>query len=318
MGEARVARRSILLLGAASLCALAVYMTYGARGNWDFILPFRGAKALALITIAVAVSTSTVIFQTLCANRILTPSIMGFDALYLFLQTAMVFALGGFGYAGLDPLAKFALETGVMLVAALALFGAVLRNAADISRMILTGLILGTFLRSLTGLINRLIDPSEFAIIQQASFARFSALNSELTWIATAITFATLAYFLSARRTLDVLALGREASIALGLDHDRLTRRYLLLIALLVSVSTALVGPIVFFGLLAAALAHQLVGTWRHGPVLVAAALVAATTLLASQTLFERVLKLQTSVSVVIEALGGLIFLYLILRRRNG
>ncbi|PTQ67569.1 iron chelate uptake ABC transporter family permease subunit [Celeribacter persicus] len=129
-----------LLLSLLFALSVAAFMTLGARGNWDFVLPFRGMKLLALVTIATAVALSTMVFQTLTANRILTPSIMGFDALYLMLQTGLVFFLGGFGFATLDPTLKFILETALMLTAALILFGTVLRNAADLSRMVLTGL----------------------------------------------------------------------------------------------------------------------------------------------------------------------------------
>ncbi|MEC7761582.1 MAG: iron chelate uptake ABC transporter family permease subunit [Pseudomonadota bacterium] len=300
-------------------------MTIGARGNWDFVLPFRGAKLLALVTVAVAVGCSTVVFQTITANRILTPSIMGFDALYVFLQTGLVFSIGGLGYAGLNPYLKFSVETSLMLVAALALFGAVLRNAADLSRMILTGLIIGIFLRSLTGLMARLIDPNEYSVVQQASFARFDAMNTELTWIAAGITAGCFVWLMARRWRLNVIALGRETAMSLGIDHDRESRRLLVVVSLLVSVATALVGPSSnsfsgtggFFGLLAAAIAYRVAATWHHAIVLPAASMIAAITLVFGQTLFERLLQLQTSVSVAIEALGGLVFLFLVLRRRT-
>jgi iron complex transport system permease protein len=69
--------------------------------------------------------------------------------------------------------------------------------------------------------------------------------------------------------------------------------------------------------LLAAAIAYRVAGSWRHAVVLPAVSMIAATTLVFGQTLFERVLKLQTSVSVAIEAIGGLVFLILVLRRRS-
>ncbi|MEP0661853.1 MAG: iron chelate uptake ABC transporter family permease subunit, partial [Roseobacter sp.] len=69
-------------------------MVLGARGNWDFILVFRGTKLLALVIVATAIAVATILFQTLTSNRILTPSIMGFDALYVLFQTALIFTLG--------------------------------------------------------------------------------------------------------------------------------------------------------------------------------------------------------------------------------
>ena len=306
---------STLIAGFVLSCVL--FMTLGARGNWDFILAFRGGKLLTMMTIAIAIGQSTIIFQTLSGNRILTPSIMGFDALYLMIQSVLVLTIGGLAYASLGSFVKFAAETLVMTGAALILFRAVLRDASDISRMILTGLILGVLFRSLTSMVNRIIDPNEFSIIQQVSFAQFNAMNQDLTFIALFITLACSLWLWTRHRELDVIALGRDHAINLGIDHDRSTRQLLIVVALLVSVSTALVGPIVFFGLLVSAVTYQIAGTWRHAVLIPVAALLSAIILIFSQTIFERVLHLSASVSVVIEGLGGLVFLYLILKRRR-
>ena len=306
---------STLIAGFALSCGL--FMTLGARGNWDFILAFRGGKLMTMMTIAIAIGQSTIIFQTLSGNRILTPSIMGFDALYLMIQSALVLTIGSLAYASLGSFVKFAAETLVMTGAALILFRLVLRDASDISRMILTGLILGVLFRSLTSMVNRIIDPNEFSIIQQVSFAQFNAMNQDLTIIALVITLACTLWLWSRHRELDVIALGREHAINLGIDHDRSTRQLLIVVALLGSVSTALVGPIVFFGLLVSAVTYQIAGTWRHAVLIPVASLLSAIILIFSQTVFERVLHLSASVSVVIEGLGGLVFLYLILKRRR-
>ncbi|MDT0682456.1 iron chelate uptake ABC transporter family permease subunit [Roseicyclus sp. F158] len=310
-----MATRLLLPALLAYLVAAALFLTWGARGDWGFVLAFRGEKLAALTLVAAAVAISTIVFQTITANRILTPSIMGFDALYLLIQTGLVFALSGVGAVSLDPLVKFGAETALMLAAALALFSIVLRGAGDLNRMVLTGIIIGVVFRSVTGLMNRMMDPSEFTMIQSATFARFNAVDTRLLWIAALVTLAAAAALMARARELDVLSLGRDAAINLGVDHDRAAKRLLLLVSLLVSVSTALVGPVVFFGLLVSALTHRIAGTFRHDVLLPLSALLAAVILVASQTLFERVLGLQTSVSVVIEALGGIVFIYLILKR---
>ena len=88
------------------------------------------------------------------------------------------------------------------------------------------------------------------------------------------------------------------------------------LVAVLVSVSTALVGPVAFFGLIVAGLAHGLMRTARHAALLPAAALSAAILLVGGQWLFERQLGQAATLSVVVEFAGGLFFLYLLLKGR--
>lgn len=310
--------RRLLLLALLLALASAAFLLAGAKGSWAFLLPFRGARLAALVLVGAAIGIATVVFQTVSGNRILTPSIMGFDSLYLLVQSGLVLGLGGIGFVTLDPRLKFLGEAGLMMLAASALFALLLgRGRGDLYRLLLTGIVFGILFRELTNLAQRLIDPNDFAILQGASFARFSKVDTGLLAAAAPLVLLAAGYAWSARHALDVALLGREAAIGLGVAHDRLTRRMLVAVALLVSATTALVGPVAFFGLLVASLAYILIPEPRHALILPAAALIGATTLVAGQTLFERVLGLAGTLGVVIEFAGGLLFLFLLLAGRR-
>ena len=175
----------LALLAAASL----VWMFQGiGGGNRAFILQLRGTKLAGLVVVGAATGIATVLFQTVAANRVLTPSIMGFDALYVLLQTAMVAALGVAGFAALPAGAKFLAEVAAMSLLAGALFGTLLgRGARDIPRTILTGVILGVMFRSLSSFLARVMDPNAFATVQAASFASFGSLDAALLPVAGTI-----------------------------------------------------------------------------------------------------------------------------------
>lgn len=307
---------------AGLVCLLAVmsalWMWQGlGGGNRGFILGLRANKLAALALVGVAVGVSTVMFQTIAANRVLTPSIMGFDALYVLLQTALVASLGIAGFAGLPATAKFLSEIALMVLLASALFGTLmLQGARDIPRMILTGVILGVLFRSLAGFMGRVMDPAQYAVVQAASFASFNRVNATLLPVAGAVTLLAVlaAWRMSAR--LDVLALGRDAAVSLGLRHRAAVIAALSLVALLVSVSTAVVGPVAFFGLIVAGLAHGLTRSASHAVLLPAAGLIGATILIGGQWLFERQMGQAATLSVVVEFAGGLFFLYLLLKGR--
>ncbi|MEM9581787.1 MAG: iron chelate uptake ABC transporter family permease subunit [Pseudomonadota bacterium] len=310
MHARRLGGLSLILL----VCA-ALYMTLGARGGWDFILPFRGAKLAALILVAVAVATATVLFQTITYNQILTPSIMGFDALYILVLTLAVYVLGGQTVARLPQMSQFLLTSTLLLGASLLLFGTLLaQRRQDLMRMILTGVIFGVLFRSLTSFLQRMIDPNEYSVIQVSSYARFSRMETELLGIAALLTIAALAATWAMRHRLDVLALGREAAINLGEHPKRGMLQALVVISVLVSVSTALVGPVAFLGLLVVSLARLITPTARHAVLLPSAALVSAITLVGGQTLLERVFALSTPLSVIVDLVGGAVFLILLLR----
>ncbi|MBA4490666.1 iron chelate uptake ABC transporter family permease subunit [Paracoccus sp. S1E-3] len=314
----------LLGLGALLAAASALWLFQGlAEGNRAFILQLRAVKLGALLVVGAAVGVSTLLFQTVAANRVLTPSIMGFDSLYVLLQTAMVAGLGIAGFAAIPDVTKFLFELVVMCTLAVLLFGTLLgQGSRDIGRTILTGVILGIMFRSASGLMARLIDPNEFAVVQAASTVSFTRANAALLPISAALTAAaiTAALWLSPR--LDVLALGRDTAVSLGVRHGRLVVATLGLVAMLVSVATALVGPLsvfgspAFFGLVIAGLAHGLLRNHRHAVLLPAAALIAANILVIGQMVFERLLGQQAALSVVIEFAGGLFFLYLLLKGR--
>ena len=305
----------LAILGALTLLAVLAYMTFNARGPWDFVLQLRGRKLWGMALVAYAVAVSTVLFQTATGNRILTPSIMGFDALYQLVQTSFIMAFGGLAYLTLDPNLRFVLNAAVMVVMATLLFrwlfGA---QSRSLHLLVLVGIVFGVLFRSVSSLMARVINPNDFAVLQDALFANFSAIQPTLLVVSTVIMAVASLGLIPIFHRLDVLLLGREPAIGLGVDHQRTISIVLAVIAVLVSVSTALVGPVLFFGLLVANLAYLVMPTHRHALVLPAAVLLALIGLVGGQAILEHGFGYDTALSIIIEFLGGLTFLYLLLR----
>ena len=307
-------RRLILLGVLFAICAIG-YMTLGAKGSWDFLLPFRAAKLAALILVAVAISTSTVLFQTVTHNRILTPSIMGFDALFVLIVTFIVFFFGIQGFWAISEQFQFLVSLLILVGLSLCLFGTLLlQEHEDLIRMILTGLVLAVLFRSLTSFAARMFDPNEYSVIQFASYARFSRIETDLLGVAAILIGGALVAVWRMRHRLDVLALGREAAVNLGENPKRSTIEALILISVLVSAATAFVGPVAFLGLLVVSIAHTLTPTGRHTVLLASSGLIAGITLIGGQTVLERILGLTTPLTVVIDFIGGMLFLALVLK----
>ncbi len=318
--SARLRRSSsgvvLLVLGLLAATAIALFMTLGVAGSWSFALPFRAGKVATMLLVAYAVAVSTVLFQTATSNRILTPAIMGFDQLYVLIQTGLIFLLGSSTVAAADRRLIFAAEAGAMILFSLLLHWALFAGARrGLHMLVLAGVVTGVLFRSLAGFLQRVIDPNEFAFLQDRFFASFNNPHGGLLLVsALAVLGASLAG-LRAVRAWDVLALGRDTAVSLGIAHGREVTRILAIVAVLVSVSTALVGPITFLGLLVANLAYMVVPSFRHRHLLPAAFLIAATCLVGGQTVLERVLAFDTNLRVVIDFLGGLAFLALLMRR---
>ncbi|WP_149957870.1 iron chelate uptake ABC transporter family permease subunit [Zafaria cholistanensis] len=290
-------------------------MSVDLKGNLGYVLPRRAVKAGAMVLVAVAVGISTLVFQTVTANRILTPSIMGFDALYVLIQTSLVFVVGASTVNTFPPAAKFAAEVALMVVLSGLLYRWLFTGGArSLHLMLLVGIVLGTLFRGFSGLLQRLMEPSEFLILQDLFFASFNQVEPSLLAAATAVVGTVAAGVWRMRHTLDVLALGRDTAVNLGVDHRRAVTAVLVMCSVLVAVSTALVGPVTFFGLLVVSLGYQLCRSFSHAWLLPITILLGVVALVGGQLLLEQVFGFATALSIIIEFTGGLLFLYLLLK----
>lgn len=303
------------ILLAATVAAVVFFLFSDLKGNVGYVLPRRALKVAAMLLVAVAVGVSTLLFQTVTANRILTPSIMGFDSLYILVQTALVFTVSAAAVTAAPATLQFAVEVVLMVAFSALLYRWMFTGATrSLHLLLLVGIILGSLFRGFSSLLQRLMNPSEFIILQDLFFASFNNVDPALLGVSAVIIAAVCVGVWRARHTLDVLALGRELAINVGVDHRRVVMRILLACSLLVAVSTALVGPVTFFGLLVVSLGYQLCRGFNHARLLPIVVLIGAVALVGGQLILERVFGFATALSVVIEFAGGILFLYLLLK----
>lgn len=305
----------MILLASFAVLFCGLYLFQGLNGSYDYALPRRGIKVLAMVITGVAIAYSTVIFQTITHNRILTPSIMGLDSLYLLLQTVMIFFLGSGHVTIVNKHVNFILSVGTMVLFALILYQFLFKSGKrPIYFLLLVGIIVGTFFGSISTFLQVLIDPNEFMLVQDKMFASFNNVSGDLVWWALAIVVICL--FIGMRRVneLDVLSLGRDTAINLGVPYNSVVKLMLILSSVLIAVSTALVGPITFFGLIVANLSYQYFNTYKHSVLIAGAAVMSIVALVGGQWIVERVFTFSTTLSVIINFVGGIYFIYLLLK----
>lgn len=313
MRNSNTMKLGILALVAAGCCG--IYLFHQLNGSFDYALPRRGIKILAMILTGVAISYSTVIFQTITHNRILTPSIMGLDSLYLLIQTLAIFFLGSDHITIVNKQVNFILSVIAMIIFALMLYQFLFKKGQrSVYFLLLVGIIVGTFFGSITTFLQVLIDPNEFQIVQDRMFASFNNVNSDLVWLALAFIGILIMIGWKSLRYLDVLSLGRDIAINLGVSYDKIVKRMLIMVSILIAVSTALVGPITFFGLIVANLSYQFFKSYKHSILITGASLMSVIALVGGQWVVERVFTFSTTLSVIINFIGGVYFIYLLLK----
>lgn len=307
-----------ILLLLVLICSV-LFLVYGLNpASYEYALSRRIPKLLAIAITGSGVAVSSVIFQTVTNNRILTPSVLGLDSLYNLFQTLIVFSLGSLNVALMGSNLNFLICGGLMIIFSLLLFKMMFRKEnTNLFFLLMIGMIFGTLFSSISSFMQMVMDPNEFLIVQNKMFASFNNVESSLLGISILTMGATLFWVLKDVKKLDVLSLGKEQAINLGLDYDRLVKKMLVAVAILVSVSTALVGPITFLGILVTNLAYQMLKDYRHRIIIPTAILISLVALIGGQFLVERVFEFNTTIGVIINFIGGLYFIFILLKEER-
>lgn len=305
------------ILAGIALLLIGLYLFIKLGNNWEYALERRSYKLFAIVLTGAAIAFSTVIFQTITNNRILTPSIMGLDSLYMLVQTFIIYVFGSTSTL-MNSNINFILSVGLMILFSAVLYKLVFkREQSNIYFLLLIGIIFGTMFSSLSTFMEVLINPDEFMIVQDKMFASFNNVNTKLIWIAAGGILIVSLYFLRFMKYLDVLSLGRDQAINLGVDYDHVVKRLLIIVAVLISIATALVGPITFLGLLVVNVAYQFLKTYRHSYLIIGSVFLSIIALVGGQLIVERVFTFSTTLSVIINFVGGVYFIYLLLKENK-
>lgn len=312
-------RKKLLLLALLLLVGTGIFLFHDASsGISAYALSRRIPKVAALILTGFSIAAASLIFQTVSENRILTPSVLGLDSLYVFIQTALLFFGGATLQEKSSGSGEFLFSVLLMGLFSVLLLRTVLKKVqGNLYRMLLVGIVLGTLLRSASSYLQAILDPNEFLILQGQLFASFNNINTRVLTLAAGLILLCLFIISRHVQELDVLSLGRDNAVNLGVAYPVLVQRMLLLSAVLIGVSTALVGPITFLGILVTNLARELLKTYRHRILLWGSMLISSAALVLGQFLVEQVFNFNTPISVMINFVGGLYFIFLLIRENR-
>ncbi|WP_445115288.1 iron chelate uptake ABC transporter family permease subunit [Acinetobacter sp. WZC-1] len=312
----RIAKLWIVSLLVLGLAVLFVFLNSGL--DFDYVIPKRLVRLATIILGGICVAVSSIVFQTIVGNRILTPSIMGYEAIYLLWQVLLLFFLGTHGLTLLGLNGNFFISIILMLLYSWVIHKWLLpfgRN--DVFLLLLLGLVLTMVVGTITQFIQLKISPGEFSVFQGFSYASFNRSQPATLFYASLAVAMVLWLARKTLPVLDVLVLGREQTISLGINHHRYVSFYLAMIAILVAVSTSLIGPTAFMGVFIANIAYALAGNYKHQLTLPLGCAVTIAIFIIAQILVEHVFNYKTTVSILVNLVCGIYFLTLMVRTRG-
>ncbi|EDP3323216.1 iron chelate uptake ABC transporter family permease subunit [Campylobacter jejuni] len=307
-------RKKMLILSFLTLGMIGIFILVDLNGFDEYALKSRFLQIAAIIIVAICIAVSTVIFQTLCNNKILTPAIIGLDSLYMLLQSALIFSFGAANLSVYKNDINFLITLVCMVVFSLGLYKILFSSDRSIYLIMLLGLVFGTLFSTLSSFFEVLINPDEFMVIQGRMFASFDNIAFDVLILAYIISFLSFIWIFRYMKFLDPLNLGKDLAINLGINYQKISKQLMIIIAILTSISTALVGPITFLGLLVVNITYELFKTAKHSILLSACILISILALLGGVFFVSRVFDYNATISVVINFLGGIYFIYLVLK----
>lgn len=318
----RAYRKNIIKLIVIALIAIiivAAFLFIGVKFHNHKLLRYamklRIPKVIAMIITAFAIGAATIIFQSVINNTIVTPCLLGMNALYTLIHTSVVFVLGSGSILFTNDNLSFLVDLVLMGIIATVVYSWLFKMTGyNVLYVLLVGTVLTSFFSSIQSTLTRVMDPNEYDTLLTSLVASFSNINSGIIIFSVIILALIVVIFRKELALLDVITLGKEQAINLGVDYDRCIRRLLLAITLCIAVATAMVGPISFLGLIIANISRQLLKTYRHTQLIAGAALMGVIALIGGQFIVERVFVYSIPISVFITVAGGIYFLYLILK----
>ena len=285
---------------------------------FKMFIGWRLPTLLCMVIASVAIGVATLIFQSIVNNRIVTPALLGMNSIYSFLHTAAVFVFGTGSALYLNANLSFAVDLISMgVVGTLVYWYLFKKTGHNILYIMLIGTVLSSFFGSVQTAMVRVMNPDEYDALLTTLVADFNNVGGEIILFAV-IALAAIAIVLRKDlKLLDVITMGRDQAINLGVDYDNTIRRLLFGVVLCMAVATATIGPVSFLGLIVANLARQIFRTYRHSHLIAGASLLGMLALIGGQLVSQHVFHFAVPVSTFVTIAGGVYFLYLLLSKKG-
>ena len=278
----------------------------------------RALPALAAMVVsAVVLAVVSLSFQTIVQSRVLTPSMIGFDSVFVGTQTILVFVFGAGSFVFANPHVNYLITAGIMVVISMTMFGFILRSHKNnIIFLLMFGLVLSSIIGSGTRYLHSIMNQSDFFQVQAATSVNINNMNTDIIRIASWIILGVVVLTLFRHRRYDVMSLGPVQAKGLGVPYEKELRFNLIIIAIGMSVATALIGSLTFLGLLAVNAAREVLKTHKHLPLFIGSAMMATLALVLGEAV-RVAFQMNIPVTVLINLVGCIYVFYLILKENR-
>ena len=310
----------IFLINIVIICSL-LYLFFGVNFQneklFHYSMKIRNLKFIAMVITSFAIGGASIVFQSIINNTVVTPCLLGMNSLYMLIHTIVVFFFGSSSIIVINPNISFFIDMFFMGIIGTIVYSLIFEKMNyNILYIMLIGTVLSSFFLSIQKTLVRMMDPNEFDALLASLVPSFNNINTSIIFLSIVFLVFVIYFLRKELCMLDVLVLGKEQSINLGIDYDKCIKKLLLGVTLCIAIATAMVGPISFLGLIIANLSREYLKTYKHIYLILVSSLFGIIVLVGGQFIVERIYKYTIPINVFITIGGGIYFLYLLVRKK--
>ncbi|EGT3749432.1 TPA: FecCD family ABC transporter permease [Clostridioides difficile] len=308
-----------LNMGSFSIEPMNVIKTFlwqGQRNHEIAIFKLRLPRIVIALLVGSALSTAGVILQGVTKNDLADSGILGINSGAALFVVVYIYLMNGNVYEGMSNLTVFTMPI-VALIGAL--FGAFLiyslawKGGINSSRLLLIGIGVNIAFTSILTIFQLKFTTQEFNRVM--AWTSGSIWGTSWKYVIVVLPFIVIFMGITIYKSkyIDVLNLGDEVSISLGVDVEKQRRRLIIYAVILSGVSTAVAGSISFLGLIAPHIGRKIIGP-KHKRLIPVSALIGTLLLLIADTISRNLLApIEIPVGIVVSIIGVPYFIYLML-----
>lgn len=293
-----------------------LYSNAGSVMTQNIIWEIRLPRVLLGAICGAGLALCGVLMQCMTKNPTAEPYLLGISS-GASCGAVGVIVLGGMSAIGINSITSGAflgsLLSGILVFS----IGTNMGRATSTTRLVLSGVAISTIFSALT---NLLIYSAENA--NQAKSALFWTIGSlggakwQVLFFPFVILVVVMVMTWMMSKSLDILLVGDDSAIILGLNVRRIKMMILVLTTLLTSSLVAITGAIGFIGLVVPHICRSLVGS-DHKKLTILSTLVGAIFLIVSDVIARGLFPpLEIPIGIITALIGGPFFLYLISKKR--
>lgn len=279
------------------------------------IFEVRLPRIILAVLTGSLLSMAGAVYQAIFQNPMADPYVIGISSGAAFGATIAIIFLPPIMLLG-NSIVSLAAFLSAILTSILVYFISKTKRGVDTFSLLLTGVVISTVLSSFISLM-MLAHQDEAMKIMTWTMGSFNAKSWNHVFTILIPTVIGIFFTIYHGKDLNVLVMGEEEAMTMGLDTKRLKRNMLLICALLTSIAVSVSGIIGFVGLIVPHFIRLIFGS-EHKFLLKASLIFGAIFMLLSDTIARSLISgFEVPVGIITSLIGGPLFLMLLVRYRR-